>query len=225
MNTLDRIAFSVFLILILACGGFLSSLIHQQVASVAVGDATTTVPVEESPATTTLFLIATSSPGIVLYKNLDYPFGVEPDPMRTPGAVNPDITQENISQTLCNSSWSTKSIRPPVSYTNPLKVKQIAEYGYTDTATKDYEEDHLISLELGGSPTDPENLWPEAYPVAKQKDTVENYLHKQLCAGAITLAQAQQEIATDWYAVYESISGLTHFGGMLDSSDPDDESP
>ena len=30
----------------------------------------------------------------------------------------------------------------------------------------DYQEDHLISLELGGNPTDPRNLWPEPYPRA-----------------------------------------------------------
>ena len=40
-------------------------------------------------------------------------------------------------------------------------MKQIAEYGYADTSTADYEEDHLIPLELGGAPRDPNNLWPE----------------------------------------------------------------
>jgi len=33
----------------------------------------------------------------------------------TPGLVNPDITQANIDQTICNPQWSTKSIRPPLS--------------------------------------------------------------------------------------------------------------
>src|SRR5437660_7447025 len=49
-----------------------------------------------------------------------------PDPATTPGVVNPDITQGNIGETICNPNWSTKSIRPPVSYTNHLKVQQLA---------------------------------------------------------------------------------------------------
>lgn len=148
-----------------------------------------------------------------------------PDATMTPGATNPDITQENISQNICNSSWSTKSIRPPVSYTTPLKIKQIAQYGYADTATASYEEDHLISLELGGSPTDPRNLWPEAYnttPGAKQKDLVENYLHKQVCDGSMSLQEAQTEISTDWTAVYKTMTGNTILGGAnayVDQSD------
>ena len=39
-------------------------------------------------------------------------------------------------------------------------------------------------------------------PGAKEKDWVENYLHQQVCAGAMTLQDAQHAIVTDWYAVY-----------------------
>ena len=35
-----------------------------------------------------------------------------PDPKLTPGLVNPDITQANIAQTICNPQWSTKTIGP-----------------------------------------------------------------------------------------------------------------
>jgi hypothetical protein len=91
------------------------------------------------------------------------PSDIYPDPARTPGATNPDITQENIRDTICNPRWSTKSIRPEESYTHRLKVEQIGEYGYSDSRLRDYEEDHFIPLELGGNPTDPKNLWPEPY--------------------------------------------------------------
>ncbi len=143
------------------------------------------------------------------------PAEIYPDSSKTPGAPNPDVTQANISQNICNPKWSTKSIRPPATYTTNLKVQQLGQ-GYTyqgDMNTKDYEEDHLVSLELGGNPTDPKNLWPEPYHTtlngselgAKQKDTVENYLHKQVCAGAVSLLKAQQAISTDWYAIYLTI--------------------
>ena len=45
------------------------------------------------------------------------------------------------------------------------------EYGETGSPS-DYQEDHLISLELGGNPTDPRNLWPEPYPRAADVDKI-----------------------------------------------------
>ena len=135
---------------------------------------------------------------------------IYPDPVRTPGAINSDITQENIRETICNPRWSTKSIRPEASYTNRLKIEQIGEYGYSDSRLRDYEEDHFIPLELGGNPTDPRNLWPEPFDTslpdggAHAKDKVENYLHAEVCSGSLTLDQAQREIVEDWYRVYQT---------------------
>jgi hypothetical protein len=125
-----------------------------------------------------------------------------PDPSCQPGATNPDVTQSTINKTICVSGW-TSTVRPPTSYTNPLKVQQIGEYGYSDTSTADYEEDHLIPLELGGAPRDPRNLWPEPRfeaggNTAADKDTVENALKKKVCAGSMSLATARNIMATDW---------------------------
>jgi hypothetical protein len=136
------------------------------------------------------------------------PADIYPDPVRTPGTTDPDITQDNIRETICNPRWSTKSIRPAASYTNRLKFQQIGEYGYSDSKMRDYEEDHFIPLELGGNPTDPRNLWPEPFETsipdggAHAKDKVENYLHVEVCSGSLTLEQAQREIVEDWYRVY-----------------------
>jgi hypothetical protein len=132
-----------------------------------------------------------------------------PNPQITPGATNPDVTQDNIGQTICKPGW-TATVRPPASYTNNLKREGIVQYGYTDSNLNDYEEDHFIPIELGGSPTDPNNLWPEPYNTevngkvvgAIQKDLVENLLRKQVCNGTITLKDAQDQIARDWYMVY-----------------------
>src|ERR1700712_2183060 len=101
-----------------------------------------------------------------------------PDHQRTPGALNHNVTQGAIAETICVSGW-TATVRPPTSYTNKLKAQQIAEYAYSDTSLSDYEEDHLIPLELGGAPRDAQNLWPEPrYEAggytASDKDTVEN---------------------------------------------------
>ena len=76
-----------------------------------------------------------------------------PNSARTPGATNPAVTQANIGQTICVSGY-TATIRPDSSITTELKKEQLATgYAYKgDTATGDYEEDHLISLEIGGAP-------------------------------------------------------------------------
>jgi hypothetical protein len=126
-----------------------------------------------------------------------------PDLVCTPGVIDPRVTQDNIQTTICVSGYTTK-VRPSSAYTNALKVQQIKAYGYTDTNLADYEEDHLIPLELGGHPTDPKNLWPEprsgTHPATK-KDAVENSLHNKVCSWLMTLAAAQEAIVKDWESV------------------------
>ncbi len=112
-------------------------------------------------------------------------------PTLTPGALNPNVTQATIGSTICVRGW-TATVRPPASYTSPLKVQQMPEYGETGP-TSGYQEDHLISLELGGNPTDPRNLWPEPYPRAADVDKIENELNAKVCSGALTLSQAQHD--------------------------------
>jgi hypothetical protein len=113
------------------------------------------------------------------------------DPIRTPGVLNPDVTEGTIGSTICVRGW-TRTIRPPTSYTNALKEKQMREYGVGGSLS-DYQEDHLISLELGGHPTDPRNLWPEPYPRASEVDAIENELNAKVCSGALSLEAAQLE--------------------------------
>lgn len=120
-----------------------------------------------------------------------------PDSKCTPGVIDPRVNQNNIQSTICVSGY-TKTVRPPVSYTQDLKKQQIISYGYVDKKLQDYEEDHLISLELGGSPTDPKNLWSEPGNSPNPKDSTENMCHQKVCSGEITLEKAQQEIASDW---------------------------
>jgi len=111
--------------------------------------------------------------------------------VRTPGVVNPDVTQANIRATICKTGW-TRTVRPPVSYTNALKARQMRAYRESG-APSAYQEDHLISLELGGHPTDPRNLWPEPYPRAAKVDELENELNAKVCSGALSLAEAQEQ--------------------------------
>ena len=111
----------------------------------------------------------------------------------TPGVVNPDVTQSSIAETICRPGW-TRTIRPPVDYTNELKREHMKAYRRAGSMS-DYQEDHLVSLELGGHPTDPRNLWPEPQPQATEVDRIENELNDAICSGRITLAEGQRRIS------------------------------
>ena len=117
----------------------------------------------------------------------------------TPGAIFSDVTAEQI----CVRGYARSVRNVPVQ----VKHEVYREYGITHHRPGEYEVDHLISLELGGS-NDIANLWPEAAeprPGFHERDKVENYLHEEICAGRIPLAQAQAKIANDWLEVYKQM--------------------
>jgi hypothetical protein len=115
-----------------------------------------------------------------------------PDPSCTPGAIDGGLSRDQ----LCPVAH-TKQIRPPASYTEPIKRAQMQDYGATG-AIGEYEEDHLISLELGGAPRDKKNLWPEPHRSPNEKDLVEGAAHTAVCHNQMDLATVQRRIATDW---------------------------
>jgi hypothetical protein len=195
-------------------------------SNVAIPAQTSTSAVTEGPGAPTRTSVSrppTTAPPKVAVKAVPVPArpaggitvnsagAVLPNSERTPGAVNPSVTQANIGRTICVSGW-TATVRPSSSVTTGLKVKQLAS-GYTykgDTTTGDYEEDHLISLEIGGAPDAEANLWPEPYNTsegARVKDVIENKLHGLVCGGTISLATARRAIATNWWVAYQTYVG------------------
>jgi len=146
-----------------------------------------------SPTITNPIGVRTKTTGCVISPNL------EQDKACTPGAIFSNATKDMV----CKSGYSS-SVRD---VSNSEKNQVFAEYGVKTHTSGQYEVDHLVSLELGGS-NDIANLWPEAAtptPGFHEKDKVENKLHSEVCNGTITLAAAQQEIATDWLQIYISL--------------------
>jgi hypothetical protein len=111
------------------------------------------------------------------------------------------VTQANIDSTICTYGY-TRTVRPPESVTEPEKLASMAAYGDSGSP-HDYEYDHLVPLELGGATNDARNLWPEPSPTPNRKDDLENRLRASVCAGELSLASAQREIARDWVAAYQ----------------------
>ena len=105
----------------------------------------------------------------------------------TPGATLP-VTVADISV-----PGYTKKVRNV-----PADVKRqvYAEYGIASHKPGQYEVDHLISLELGGS-NSVKNLWPQSYLTqpwnAHVKDQLENEMHDEVCSGRLDLATAQRD--------------------------------
>lgn len=132
--------------------------------------------------------------------------GSQPVYELTPGAINPDVTQRNINRTICVPGY-TDTIRPRVSYTNPLKVVSISQYGYLLILPSLYELDHLIPLSIGGSPRDPKNLWPQLWEGiqynARAKDVLESAVKRDICNKKITLAAGRRIFTSGWVKEYQ----------------------
>jgi hypothetical protein len=124
-----------------------------------------------------------------------------PDPRCTPGAIRSGVSLA----TICASGYS-RSVRPPESFTEPLKLRQMRAYDLPGSP-RDYEEDHLVPLSIGGAPRDPRNLWPEPRSGpnnAEQTDRLETWM---ACAGRIPLGHFQRRVESDWIALYRAAGG------------------
>jgi hypothetical protein len=126
---------------------------------------------------------------------------VLPDPKLTPGAV---LTTD--MRDVCTPGWA--SAHRHVTAADRRAV--LAAYGMSGVPADSIELDHSISLQLGGS-NDRRNLWPQWYHPrgsrhpelgAYAKDSVENWLHKKVCAGEVALPDVQRVIAADWRIAY-----------------------
>ena len=129
--------------------------------------------------------------------------GVYPDAACTPGVINLSASTEDI----CTPGY-TSQVR---SVSESTKNAVYTEYGVKTHVTGEYEVDHFIPLELGGS-NDIANLWPEPSNLTfgyHQKDKVENYLHDRVCSGKMSLPDAQRSIAYNWVTVFVQISTIT----------------
>ena len=122
--------------------------------------------------------------------------GPLPDPRCTPGSVYSKATP----RVFCRSGY-TKLVRHVTAAT---KRKVYAAYGIKSHRSGQYEIDHLVPLELGGS-NSVSNLFPEAAsprPGFRDKDRLENEVHDRACAGRQSFRRWQKRIASDWTALY-----------------------
>lgn len=104
--------------------------------------------------------------------------------------LNPNVTQDNIKQTVCVKGW-TSTVRPPVSYTNSIKHKLLPK----GRLMQEYELDHIVPLALGGHPSSKDNLMLQPWEGkcgAKVKDVEEYRYYRAMCNGEISLDTARK---------------------------------
>ncbi len=130
-----------------------------------------------------------------------------PDPACTPGVVDPEIVADpsgdhrvvdGVEVNICAKGFTTRPFRRT---TEAMKREVCAEYGAKDCPDPARGEvDHLVPLELGGK-DDVRNLWWQPAPSYHIKDhQVEDRLKPLVCAGRLTLRQAQDCVRGDWVA-------------------------
>ena len=140
----------------------------------------------------------------------------EPNPASVPGAVDPAVTEANLTSTICHRGYTT-TVRPPLAYTGKVK-RQLMASEHAAGGLGSWAADHLAPLELGGDPGytltaagTPANLWLQARTPAggsDAKDAVENALNAAVCSHRVPLAAAQRAIAADWFTA-EHVLGLS----------------
>jgi hypothetical protein len=144
---------------------------------------------------------------------------VLPDPTTTPGVLNPNVTQASTASTICVHGW-TATVRPPTSYTDPIKTKDLPP----GAKSSDYELDHLDSIEDGGDPANPQNLWTQTYNDkygARVKDVLETKVSRMVCAGQLTLDQARAALSPNWLLGFVQYVGPLPGGAGQGDNDND----
>jgi len=138
---------------------------------------------------------------ILVFMALDARSGELPDQRLTPGVARSVTLKE-----LCTTS--TKLVRNVPESEKKAVYKEYGQIGNDRSKCAEGQEiDHLISLEIAGS-NDIKNLWPQSFcgtNNARDKDKLENELHRRICSGKMTIQQAQSCISTNWISCYKDI--------------------
>jgi cytochrome c-type biogenesis protein CcmH/NrfF len=131
-------------------------------------------------------------------------------PKVTHGALDPSVTSQTIQTTICISHY-TDTVRPPASYTNPIKRRLMEDVLIGWSHASEYELDYIIPLGVGGAPRAEENLQLlplEGTDGAKRKNRIEKKLQCLVCSGQLPLAVAQAEVADNWQAAYKRYASV-----------------
>jgi len=154
------------------------------------------------------------------------PNGELPDFQGTPGALNDQVTEATIKDTIAVGGW-TATVRPPVSYTNALKIQVMREYNLTGDPSE-FELDHCVPLCVGGHPTSQLNLWAQrrtGINGAPLKDLTEILAQHAILNGLILLSDARQGFMTNWLELHTRLTTNPKVMHLMMAMKPPEEEP
>lgn len=120
-------------------------------------------------------------------------------------AITPGVVRNLSAEKICSTKWGADRRN----VTKAMKAEAYARYNLAPwegecAKPKGCEVDHRVPRELGGE-DNIDNLWAEPFGGscnAHNKDRLENRVHKEMCAGDLTLEDAQAIFLGDWRPAY-----------------------
>ncbi|QDQ81328.1 hypothetical protein [Paraburkholderia megapolitana] len=127
---------------------------------------------------------------------------------QTPSMLDDKVTQQSVEETICRPGYAD-TVSPPLDEPMAHKDRLLAARGIdADDGTR-YALDRRVPVVLGGSPDAPANLgllpWA-GHHGERRKELLTAKLKRCVCAGKISLSDAQSAIAGNWSAWYQGFA-------------------
>ena len=136
-----------------------------------------------------------------------------------PQLLDTRVTQESVTDTICRPGYAD-TVAPPFDQTMALKDRMLAARGIDADEGVGYALDRHVPIVLGGSPDAKANFdlipWG-GHAGERRKSLLTVRLKRCVCAGRMTLAQAQSAITGNWVHQYDRLTRMD-CGGSADET-------
>jgi hypothetical protein len=120
------------------------------------------------------------------------------------------VTQQSVGETICRPGYAD-AVAPPFDESMALKDKLLAQRGIDADEGAQYALDRRVPIVLGGSPDAVANydlLQWGGHGGERRKALLTVRLKRCVCAGQMSLADAQAAILGDWVSEYERLTRM-----------------
>lgn len=136
-----------------------------------------------------------------------------------PRLLDTRVTQESVTDTICRPGYAD-TVAPPFDETMALKDRMLAARGIDADEGVGYALDRHVPIVLGGSPDATANFdlipWG-GHAGERRKSLLTVRLKRCVCAGRMTLAEAQAAITGNWVHQYDRLTRMD-CGGSADET-------
>lgn len=136
-----------------------------------------------------------------------------------PRLLDTRVTQESVTDTICRPGYAD-TVAPPFDQTMALKDRMLAARGIDSDEGVGYALDRHVPIVLGGSPDATANFdlipWG-GHAGERRKSLLTVRLKRCVCAGRMTLAEAQAAITGNWVHQYDRLTRMD-CGGSADET-------